>query len=95
MDYKCRINEIEKRAAAIGVPVRDLCAHAGVNPSTYWRWQKPDANPRLRDMEKAFAAMEAYLSSRELEMLDRLTRVHPDAASRMASQAKAVAGHVL
>lgn len=94
MDYKCRINEIERCAAALGVAVRDLCAAAGISPSTYWRWQKPDANPRLRDMEKAFAAMEGYLTARELETLDSLSRKHPEAAAELARVALEEGSHV-
>lgn len=93
MDYKCRINEIEKRAAAIGVAIRDLCAEAGVNASTYWRWQKPDANPRLRDMDRALASMEAFLTRRELEMLGSLANTHPTAAANFAASALRKASH--
>ena len=33
------IDDIEQRAAAIGVPVYAICQQAGVAPTTYYRWR--------------------------------------------------------
>jgi DNA-binding phage protein len=74
MDFKCRINTIVKRAKLIGQPLRDVCAAAEVNISTFYRWQQDDANPRLRSMIRALDAMEAHLDQREQALVQQLTR---------------------
>jgi hypothetical protein len=73
MDYKRRINRIIERAKLIGEPLRDVCARADVNISTFYRWQQDDANPRLRSMTNALEAMENHLTERELKLIDKLT----------------------
>lgn len=74
MDYKCRINRIIERAKLIGEPLRDVCAAAELNISTFYRWQQDDANPRIRSMFQALDAMEAYLTEREQKLVAQLTR---------------------
>lgn len=74
MDYKCRINGLIQRAGRIGLPIRDLCAAAGLNKSTLYRWQQDDANPRLRSMTQALDAMEAALAAREQKIVSELAR---------------------
>lgn len=78
MEHKYPINEINGRAKAIGVSVRELCEEAGVNFSTYWRWQRPDANPRLRDLTIALDALNRVLEQRERAVLARLAERYPD-----------------
>lgn len=73
MDYKCRINRIIERAKLIGEPLRDVCAAAELNISTFYRWQQDDANPRIRSMFQALDAMEAHLTKREQALVAQLT----------------------
>lgn len=73
MDFKRRINDIRSRAGKIGLPLRDLCASAGVNVSTVYRWTSDEANPRIRSMLRALAAMEAELARREAALVAELT----------------------
>ena len=80
MEHNHPINEINRRAELIGYPVRELCKNAGVNFPTFWRWQQPNANPRLRDMHTALAALDNALQARELGVLAALVQRHPAAA---------------
>lgn len=81
MEHNQPINEIISRAQAIGLSIRDLCEEAEVNFSTWWRWQKPDANPRLRDMQDAISRMDRVLSKRETAILQGLVERYPGEAS--------------
>lgn len=71
MDQQTLIAEIEARAQALGVSIRQLCTDAGVHPTTFSRWKLSDNNPTpigaslqtlnrldatLRDMEADKAA---------------------------------------
>jgi hypothetical protein len=83
MDYKARINAIRRRAERISAPLRDLCAAADLNISTFHRWQQEDANPRLRSMSRALDAMEAELQRREDRLVAEISggRDGPPAAT--------------
>ncbi|MGN8170467.1 hypothetical protein [Agrobacterium sp. 22117] len=82
MEHNHTINEIVRRAEAIGFPVRDLCGEAEVSLSTFWRWQQPEANPRMRDMRAALDRIERVLTERERKVLASLVQRHPEAALR-------------
>lgn len=86
MEHNTPINEIVERARKLGLAMRELCEEAGVNHSTWWRWQQPDANPRLRDMRHALEAMDRALVARELAALEELADRYPDAARGKVSQ---------
>lgn len=86
MEHNHPINEIMARAQAIGYPVREMCEAATVNLSTWWRWQQPDANPRLRDMQDAIDRLNRVLSERELAMLAALVDRYPGVASDLLSK---------
>lgn len=78
MDYKKTIKAIQDRAAAIRLPWRDLCAAADVHISTLYRWQQDDANPRMRDLNRALDTLTAELERREADLLEHLLALHPD-----------------
>jgi hypothetical protein len=42
------ITEIEKRAAAKGIPVRRVVRAAGINVSTWSRWKSGETTPTFR-----------------------------------------------
>jgi hypothetical protein len=72
MQYQNRIKEILRRADAINVPVAELLRAADLHPSVWYRWQKPDANPRVRSVNTACDVMEQALTQREMAMAERL-----------------------
>lgn len=78
MEYKSLINEIIRRAEAIRLPLEELCAGAGVNKSTFYRWRQPEANPRMRSMMRALDAMEAELGRREGEIVEAIAGRRPE-----------------
>lgn len=86
MEHNLPINEIVERARKLGIPMRELCEEAGVNHSTWWRWQQPDANPRLRDMKHALEEMSKVLTNRELASLAELAGRYPDEAAQQVRQ---------
>lgn len=86
MDNNHPINEIIGRAQAIGFPVRELCDAASVNLSTWWRWQQPDANPRLRDMQDALERLDRALQTREMAVLAALIGRYPHAAASLLQE---------
>jgi transcriptional regulator with XRE-family HTH domain len=90
MEHSQPINEITARAEAIGFPLRELCQAASVSLSTWWRWQQPDANPRLRDMQDAFERLDRVLSERELAVLSSLLDRYPEAAATLLNERQAV-----
>lgn len=57
--------------------MRDVLAAANINPSTLMRWERPDANPRLRTMQKALDRMEAHLGERESRLVAEITEGRP------------------
>lgn len=59
---------MQERAKRLRLPWRDLARASGVHLSTLYRWQADDANPRLRQLNRALAAMEQMLDGREAEM---------------------------
>jgi DNA-binding phage protein len=73
MDYKRRINQIIERARRLRMPIKDVAAAGGVSKSTFYRWEQPDANPRMRTMMTALDAMETHLNERERALVEDLT----------------------
>lgn len=45
MNQESVISDIESRARRVGVPIRDLCRRAGLNPTTFSRWKRSSRNP--------------------------------------------------
>lgn len=45
MDQQTVIAEMEARAQAAGVSIRQLCGSADVHPTTFSRWKLSDKNP--------------------------------------------------
>lgn len=74
MQYRDRINAIRQRAARIGVPLGKVLAAADVPASTLMRWERPDANPRMRTMMRALDKMEAEIDTRERRLVEELTQ---------------------
>jgi transcriptional regulator with XRE-family HTH domain len=45
MDQQTIIADIEARARAKGLTIQELCARAGIHPTTFSRWKKSEKNP--------------------------------------------------
>ena len=45
MNQESVIADIEQKARDVGVPIRDLCRRAGLNPTTFSRWKQSERNP--------------------------------------------------
>lgn len=70
MDQQTVIAEIEARAQAIGVSIRQLCIDAGVHPTTFSRWKLSDNNPtpigaNLQTLNKLDATLREFESARD------------------------------
>ncbi len=39
------VENLETRAKRAGLSIRDMCALAGVHPTTFSRWKRSDKNP--------------------------------------------------
>lgn len=64
MLHPVAIGEIENRAKAIGLNLKQLAHIAGVSPSTAYRASEGDTDPRFSTLRKLAAALE----HREAEM---------------------------
>jgi transcriptional regulator with XRE-family HTH domain len=53
------INDIEKRAVAIGCSMAALLADAGLDESTWWRWRHGKSSPTIKSLVKVQNAMKA------------------------------------
>jgi transcriptional regulator with XRE-family HTH domain len=73
MQYRDRITAIRQRATRIGAPLREVLAAGKVHPSTLMRWERPDANPRMRSLFRALDAIEGELDQRERRLVEELT----------------------
>lgn len=65
MDQQTVIADMEARAEAAKVSIRQVCVKAGVHPTTFSRWKKSDKNPdpigaTLQSLGKLDAALRAY-----------------------------------
>lgn len=45
MDQQTIINELESRAAAVGLPISEVCRKANIHPTTFSRWKLSEKNP--------------------------------------------------
>jgi predicted transcriptional regulator len=46
------IQDLERRAAAVGISVRELCARANSAPSTFSRWKHNRVSPLLITVDR-------------------------------------------
>jgi hypothetical protein len=53
------INDIERRAIAIGCSMASLLADAGLDESTWWRWRHGKSSPTVKSLVKVQNAMKA------------------------------------
>jgi hypothetical protein len=51
--------DIEKRAAAINTPIRDVLDDAGIDWSTWWRWKQSKSSPTLGTLQRVTKSLEA------------------------------------
>jgi transcriptional regulator with XRE-family HTH domain len=51
--------EVERRAAEVGVSVKQLCARAGIAHTTFYRWKTGQTKPRIDVYERLRAALSA------------------------------------
>ncbi len=80
MDYKRTIKAMIDRAAAIRLPMGELCARASVHKGTLYRWLGENANPRLRDLNRALDALERELAAEEAALRAKLGRAEQEVA---------------
>lgn len=92
MDDMIRINRSVGRAEKIGLTVAQLCARAGLNPGTVYRWLQDGetANPRMQKLRSTAASLETAVAEAEREQLAYLLDLHPD-FTPAASQGLAIA----
>jgi transcriptional regulator with XRE-family HTH domain len=74
-----RIDAIQRRAAAIRLNLNALCQQAGVNRSTFTRWQLGQTGPTCRALDD----IEAALAREEQRLLADLVARYPDAAAAL------------
>lgn len=75
MDQQQIIDQIERRAKALGLSMRFICIEADVHPTTFSRWKKSAKNPEpigatlasLCKLDDALTAKENAASSQDLE----------------------------
>lgn len=60
-----RIASIKSRAQALNLTVGEVCRSAGVNRSTFWKWDQGDGNPKMKGFEVAMERLEAVLTAEE------------------------------
>lgn len=65
---------IEQRAEALNLTPHELCAEAKVPHSTFWRMQQPDANPKVKTIERILGCLEAHLDKKEAALRRALAR---------------------
>jgi len=51
--------DIEKRAADIDTPVRDVLADASIDWSTWWRWKQKKSSPTVATLSRVTKSLEA------------------------------------
>lgn len=51
------IQDLERRAAAVGISVRELCTRANSAPSTFSRWKHNHVSPLLVTVDRMHAIL--------------------------------------
>ncbi len=69
-----RIREIEVRAGAINLSMHQLCIEAKVSEATFWRMRGPNANPKVKTLEKVLSKLEGHLDKKETAIGRALAR---------------------
>ena len=49
--------EMERERQELGVSIADLCLESGIDPSTWWRWQKGEASPLVCTLDRVQVAL--------------------------------------
>lgn len=66
MDQQTIIADLEARAAAVGLPISEVCRKANIHPTTFSRWKLSDKNPDpIGATIKSLSALEEVLRSVE------------------------------
>jgi len=52
--------DIEKRAAYINTPVREVLDDAGIDWSTWWRWKQQKSSPTIATLSRVTKSLELY-----------------------------------
>lgn len=76
MHYAVAIGEIERRAKAINLCLKDLARAAGLSPSTAYRGARTGADVRLSTSAKLNEALRQH----EVDLLRHLARLYPQEA---------------
>ena len=85
MEQAQRISALRARSLKVGLSLRRLSERAGVKPSTLSRWERTDADPRMKLFESSMARLEQALVAREREVLAELAERHPDLIGKLAA----------
>ena len=64
MSVPSQIQFIEKALADAGLSVRALCAHAGINQSTWTRWKAGSTTPNMSTWSRVEEAFERMANER-------------------------------
>gem|GEM_PF-1970588 len=64
MSLATRIEEVEKRAGAIALPMRDLLAEAGVHRATWDRWKAGSNAPNFKTWDGLLEALAKHEQAR-------------------------------
>jgi hypothetical protein len=70
MGYIDQMRDIEVRARALNLSVRQVCLRAGVSYNNWWRWRTSPGSPRLVSWHEAVERMTAVLDAEQKRLAD-------------------------
>jgi len=73
MEWMCRLEAVERRAARLNVSLNRVCMKAGVPRNNLTRW-KSGMSAKISTFERDMARLEAALEEMESEMRSALKR---------------------
>lgn len=59
------LDQLQRRADALGVPLEDACAQEGIADTTLMRWRKGLFSCREQTAQKLFARLDAIAAARD------------------------------
>lgn len=72
MDQQTIIADIETRAAAVGLPISEVCKRANLHPTTFSRWKLSEKNSDpIGATIKSLAALDEVLREVESQAADK------------------------
>jgi hypothetical protein len=77
-----RLRAIKTRAAAINVPLKQLCDARSIDATQVQHWLSGKHDPRLTTYETVCAALEEELGQRETDLMGHLRALYPNGLKR-------------